>query len=203
MIPVAYEDEWFLIVDKPSGMLVIPTPKNERHTLTNLLNHDLAKRNTSYRLHPCHRLDRDTSGLIIYAKGKSAQQRMMEEFKKRRIKKTYIAFVQGRLKSGEGEIKSAVEGQASLTRYRVIKACWGFSVVEAQPVTGRKNQLRIHFKKIGNPILGERRFAFRKDFEIKARRLCLHAGVLEFTHPMTGKIIKVQSELPEKMKEML
>ncbi len=203
MIPVVYEDDWFLIVDKPAGLLVIPTPKNERHTLTNLLNQDLIKRNIPYRLHPCHRLDRDTSGLIIYAKGKAAQQKMMGEFKKRRVKKTYIAFVRGRLKSHQGEIRSTVEDQAALTRYRVIKFCPGFTVVEAQPVTGRKNQLRIHFKKIGNPILGETRFAFRRDFEIKAKRLCLHARMLEFTHPLTGKTIKAESELPEKMEEMI
>ena len=206
MIPVIYEDDWFLIVDKPAGLLVIPTPKNERHTLTNLLNEKLKKaRNDgeTYQLHPCHRLDRDTSGLIVYAKGKSAQQKMMDEFKNRRIEKTYIAFVRGRLKGHQGEIRSAVEGQAALTRYRVIKFCPGFSVVEAQPVTGRKNQLRVHFKKIGNPILGETRFAFRRDFEIKAKRLCLHARTLEFTHPLTGKTIKVESELPEKMEAMI
>lgn len=203
MIPVVYEDDWFLIVDKPAGLLVIPTPKNERHTLTNLLNQDLIKRGIPYRLHPCHRLDRDTSGLIVYAKGKSAQQKMMDEFKKRRVKKTYIAFARGRLKGHQGEIKSGIDGRAALTRYRVIKLCPGFSVVEAQPVTGRKNQLRIHFKKIGNPILGETRFAFRKDFQIKAKRLCLHAKTLEFTHPLTGKTIKAESGLPEKMEGMI
>jgi 23S rRNA-/tRNA-specific pseudouridylate synthase len=128
---------------------------------------------------------------------------MMDEFKGRRVRKTYIAFVRGRLKGRQGEIRSAVEGQGALTRYRVIRPCTGFSVVEAQPVTGRKNQLRIHFKKIGNPILGERRFAFRRDFEIRAKRLCLHAKALEFTHPITGSAIKAESELPDKMKEML
>ena len=78
MVPVIYEDEWLVIVDKPSGLLVIPTPKNERHTLTNMLNEQLQKDGVTYRLHPCHRLDRDTSGLVIYAKGKAMQQKMME-----------------------------------------------------------------------------------------------------------------------------
>ena len=81
MISVIFEDQWFLIADKPSGLLVIPTPKNETHTLTNLLNDKLKKDNIPYRLHPCHRLDRDTSGLVIYAKGKSVQKKMMDEFR--------------------------------------------------------------------------------------------------------------------------
>ena len=81
-IPIIYEDEWLLVADKPSGLLTVPTPKNEKRTLTSILN-----------LYPCHRLDRETSGLIIYAKDKSTQQKMMDEFRGRKVKKTYLAFV--------------------------------------------------------------------------------------------------------------
>ncbi|MBI4335723.1 MAG: RNA pseudouridine synthase [Candidatus Omnitrophica bacterium] len=192
MIKAAYEDQWLKIVDKPAGLLVIPTPKNERHTLTNMLG-----------LRPCHRLDRDTSGLIIYAKGKTIQKKMMDEFKNRRVKKTYIAFVRGRPARRQGQITNPIDGQSALTRYKVIGEKEGFSVVEVSPVTGRKNQIRIHFKQLGNPLLGETRFAFRRDFKIKARRLCLHAKGLEFTHPVTNGLIRVESELPDKMKQML
>jgi len=191
-----------LVVDKPSGLLVIPTPKNERHTLTNILNRARPPE-AGALLHPCHRLDRDTSGLIIYANGKAVQQKMMDEFKNRRVKKTYIAVVQGELPRREGEVHSAVDGRAALTRYKVIKKGEGFSIVEAEPLTGRKNQLRLHFKKLGNPILGEDRFAFRRDFKIKVKRLCLHAKTLEFTHPVTGKLIRVDSELPLRIKEFI
>ena len=203
MIPALFEDQWLMIVDKPSGLLVIPTPKGETHTLTNILNDKLKKENCPYRLHPCHRIDRDTSGLVIYAKGKSVQQTMMAKFKNREIKKTYAAILQGNLPKAAGEIRVPIEGKDALTRYKVTAIKDGFSVVEAQPVTGRKNQIRLHFKAMGNPILGDTRFVFRRNFKIKSKRLCLHAMALEFVHPITNQKIVINSELPDKMKEII
>ena len=202
-IPIIFEDDWLVVADKPSGLLTIPTPKNESRTLSSILNNDLIEKGITYRLHPCHRLDRDTSGLVIYAKGKSIQQKMMDEFKARKVLKTYIAFVRGYLAKSEGEMKDPIEGQSALTRYKVIGKKEGFSVVEVSPVTGRTNQVRIHFKQLGNPIMGETRFAFRKDFTIKVKRLCLHAHTLEFKHPVTGKIISLEAVLPQAMEALL
>jgi RluA family pseudouridine synthase len=202
-IPIVFEDDWLMVADKPSGLLSIPTPKNEPRTLTSILNHDLIERGVTYRLHPCHRLDRETSGLVIYAKGKSVQKKLMDEFKARKVLKTYIAFVRGCPSKSEGEIRIPIEGQNALTRYKVIGRKEGFSVVEVLPVTGRTNQIRIHFKQLGNPVLGETKFAFRKDFTIKAKRLCLHAHTLEFKHPATGKVISLKAHLPQAMKALL
>ena len=202
-IPIVFEDDWLVVADKPSGLLTIPTPKNESRTLSSILNNDLIEKGITYRLHPCHRLDRDTSGLVIYAKGKSIQQKMMDEFKARKVLKTYIAFVRGCPTKSEGEMKDPIEGQSALTRYKVIGKKEGFSVVEVSPVTGRTNQIRIHFKQLGNPVMGETRFAFRKDFTIKAKRLCLHAQFLEFMHPVTGKGIKLEARLPADMQAFL
>ena len=202
-IPVVYEDDWLLVVDKPSGLLSIPTPKNERRTLTSILNDDLRGRGLSYRLHPCHRLDRETSGLIIYAKGKSAQRKMMELFKQREVKKKYIAFVQGRPEPTEGQIKSPIAAQAALTKYKTIEKRKDFTIVEAMPLTGRTNQLRIHFKDIGHPILGETKYAFRRDFRIRAKRLCLHAKNLEFIHPFLKQKISINSELTRDLEQFL
>ena len=202
-IPIIYEDDWLLIVNKPAGLLTIPTPKNEQRTLTSILNDDLKKKGLLYRLHPCHRLDRETSGLIIYAKGKSIQKKMMQEFKQKRVKKKYIAFVQGPLSKKQGEIKNSIEGLSAITKYKVIERRKDFSVVEVQPLTGRTNQIRIHFKQIGHPILGETKFAFRRDFKIKAKRLCLHAKNLEFIHPVKKKMVFLSCELPSGMKDLL
>jgi 23S rRNA pseudouridine1911/1915/1917 synthase len=202
-IPVIYEDDWLLIVNKPAGLLTIPTPKRETCTLTSILNLDLRQKNLPYRLHPCHRLDRETSGLIIYAKGKSVQKKMMDIFKKKKIKKTYIAFMQGIPKKEQGLIKSPVDGSSAITEYRVIEKRKNFSVVEVVPLTGRKNQIRIHFKHIGHPLVGESRFAFRKDYLLKAKRVCLHAKSLEFIHPITKKFVNVISELPGDLEEFL
>ena len=191
-IPIVYEDNWLLVVDKPAGLLTIPTPKKESRTLTSILH-----------AHPCHRLDRETSGLIIYAKGKSTQKKMMQEFQYRRVKKKYLAFVQGYLNQNQGQIKNPIEGLTALTKYKVREKKKDFSILEASPLSGRTNQIRIHLKQIGHPILGDTRFAFRRDFKIKAKRLCLHAQSLEFTHPITGKLIRLEAELAQDLKEFL
>lgn len=196
-IPIIYEDDWLVILDKPSGLLTIPTAKNEPRTLTSILNNDLKERGITYRLHPCHRLDRQTSGLIIYAKGKSSQKQAMDLFLQKKIKKTYLVFVQGALPKLSGIIDFSVEGKLAQTAYRVIEKRKDYSIVEAAPQTGRTNQLRIHFKQLGCPILGEDVYAFRRDFKIKAKRLCLHAQTLEFTHPFTKKQLRVVSDLPQ------
>lgn len=202
-IPIIYEDDSLMVVDKPAGLLVIPTPKKEPRTLTSILNNDLKERGIAYRLHPCHRLDRETSGLIIYAKGKALQKKLMQEFASRRVKKGYLAFVQGALDKAQGKIKTSIEGESALTKYKVIQKRKDFTVVEAAPATGRTNQLRIHFKHLGHPIVGESKFAFRKDFKLRFKRLCLHAKALEFTHPVTGKTVSLSAELPNDMQEFL
>jgi len=202
MITIIYEDQWLIVVDKPSGLLVIPTPKGETHTLINLLNEQLKKEDAPYRAHLCHRLDRDTSGLIIFAKGKSTQKKMMDEFKQHKIKKRYIAFVQGVPSKPHGEIKHPIDGRSAITRYSIIERRQDFSIVEVSPLTGRKNQIRLHFNKIGCPILGDTRFVFRRHFKVKAKRLCLHAKSLEFAHPITKERIRIDSDLPEKMIEI-
>jgi len=202
-IAIVYEDDWLMIVDKPSGLLVIPTPKKESRTLTSILNDDLKNKGLSYRLHPCHRLDRETSGLIIYAKGKSAQKKMMQEFKNKKIEKTYIAFVRGLFNKSPGQINIPIEGKRALTRYRVLQSYKDLSIVEIIPLTGRTNQIRIHFKQMGHPILGETKYAFRRDFKLKAKRLCLHAQGLEFVHPLTRESVSVVVPLPLDMKDFL
>jgi len=202
-IPIVYEDDYLLVLDKPPGLLVIPAPRKDSRTLTGILNEDLQKKGISYRLHPCHRLDRETSGLIIYAKGKSIQKKMMEEFKLKKVNKTYIAFVAGAPFKLQSEIKKPIEGASALTKYKVIEKRKDFAIVEVNPLTGRTNQIRIHFKEIGHPILGETKYAFRRDFLIRHKRLCLHAQGLEFTHPVTKVILSLHADLPEDLKNFL
>ena len=116
-IPIVYEDDWLMVVDKPSGLLTVPTPKNELRTLTSILN-----------LYPCHRLDRETSGLIIYAKSKAIQEKIMDEFRQRKIKKTYTAFLRGIPQKNQGEIRNRIEGLNSETHYKVIAKRKEFAV---------------------------------------------------------------------------
>jgi RluA family pseudouridine synthase len=202
-IPIVYEDEWLLVADKPAGLLTIPTPKNEARTLTSILNDDLKLKGAAYRLHPCHRLDRSTSGLIIYAKGKSMQKKMMELFKARAVKKTYIAFLHGLPRAERGTVNSPIEAEDAVTHYKVIEKRKDFSIVEVNPLTGRKNQIRIHFRRMGHPLVGEDKFAFRKDYLLKAKRPFLHAKSLEFIHPQTGEPLVIDSGLAGDMEEFL
>ena len=191
------------MVNKPAGLLSVSTPKHEARTLTSILNQDAADRGLKYRLHPCHRLDRETSGLLIYAKGKNIEQKMILAFRDRLVGKKYIAFVHGKLSPLQGTISSAIEGKSALTKYRVIQEKSNYSVVEVSPVTGRTNQIRIHFKHIQHPLVGEDKFAFRKDFALRAKRVCLHAEYLEFKHPQTAKMVVVQTPLAQDMQKFL
>lgn len=205
---IIYEDEYLIVIDKPSGVLVIPTPKKETDTLTDLLNNDLDSRGVVANAHPCHRLDRETSGLIIYAKGKKVQQLMMEEFKKRGVKKVYVAFVHGIVKKNFDTIKSRIfnrnkgRKEEAATKYKVIERRKDFSILEVEPVTGKTNQIRIHFKGIGHPLVGESVYAFRKDFGLKFKRVALHAQYLRFTHPVTKECLEFISPLPEDMEKL-
>jgi 23S rRNA pseudouridine1911/1915/1917 synthase len=202
-IPIVFEDDWLLVVNKPAGLLSVPTPKHESRTLTGILNQDAQDKGLKYRLHPCHRLDRETSGLLIYAKGKSVEQKLIGAFRDRLVNKKYIAFVHGKLLQSQGSISSAIEGKSALTKYRVIQEKSNYSVVEVTPVTGRTNQIRIHFKNIQHPLVGEDRFVFRKDFALRFKRVCLEAKELNFKHPVTGKNLTLSIDLTADLKDFL
>lgn len=195
---IVFEDSTILVVDKPAGLLTVPTPKKERHTLSSLLG-----------AYPAHRLDRETSGLIIFAKNSQIQQVLMRAFKEKKVKKRYIALVQGALKRKSAVISQPVRdnpyslAKQAITQYRLLEEREGFSIVEVTPLTGRTNQIRIHFKQIGHPLVGERRFAFARDFAIKFRRAALHASDLEFRHPLSGKVMLFHSDLPADMRDFL
>lgn len=202
-ISIVFEDDWLLVVNKPAGILTVPTPKNESRTLTGILNQDACQRNLKYRLYPCHRLDRQVSGLLIYAKGKSVEAKLINAFRNREIGKKYIAFVHGKLARPQGEINSRIEGKNALTKYRVLEEKSNYSVVEVSPVTGRTNQIRIHFKSIQHPLVGEDKFAFRKDFALRFKRVCLEAEELDFIHPITQKRLCLRLDLADDLKKFL
>jgi len=202
-IPIVFEDDWLLIVNKPAGLLTVPTPKNESRTLINILNKDVEDRGLKYRLYPCHRLDRQTSGLLIFAKSKSIEEKIADAFRNRQISKKYIAFVHGKLSQKSGQINSIIEGKSALTKYKVIQKKSNYSIVEVVPVTGRTNQIRIHFKSIGHPLVGEDKFTFRKDFPLRFKRVCLEAKELNFKHPQTGKDMIISIDLAQDLKDFL
>lgn len=202
-IPIVFEDDWLLVVDKPPGLLCVPAPRNQQRTLTGILNQEAEKNKLKHRFYPCHRLDRDTSGLVVYAKSSQIERKMFDAFRNRQVIKKYIAFVHGRLPYKQGQINRPLEGKKALTKYQVLQERGDYSVVEIVPVTGRTNQIRIHFKFIHHPLVGEDKFAFRKDFALRFRRVCLHAKYLEFNHPGSGKKLIIESPLARDLQRFI
>ena len=226
-VPRLYEDDYCIVYDKPSGLLVFPIDQADHDTLVYMVNQQyrtspitqippLQKNETvSFGLHPCHRLDKEASGAILFAKGKKNQQHFMEEFRQKRIHKIYIAFVHGRLSRPQGEIHLPIKdfyqkkfqrhlpAQAALTRFKLRKASADYTVVEVEPVTGRTNQIRIHFKAIGHPLVGEDKYIFRRDYALKFKRVALHAWKLAWRDPLTKKIISVEAPLARDMQQFL
>jgi len=200
------------VFNKPSGLLVIPTDKNEHHTLVNIVNQ---QRECQGHLYPAHRLDRDTSGAILFAKGKDCRQKLMQFFKTKQVNKTYIAFVHGRVAEFRGKIRIPIKdfhqrkfarhlpAQSALTHYEVEDYYKGFTVVRVMPITGRTNQIRIHFSKIGHPLVGEDKYAFRRDFALRFRRTALHALRLEWPQMTGGRMISVEAPLAADMADFL
>lgn len=213
-IPILFENKHFIVFNKPARLLVIPSPAEKKQTLVNIVNQQLKAQLGDVKLHPCHRLDRETSGAILFAKGKASQKAMMDLFKERQIKKTYEAFIQGqpkrkkdtmcsKVKSLENQKYNRKGAKPAITHYQVKKTYPDFSVIEAEPVTGRANQIRIHFRDLGHPIVGDRKYAFAKDFKIKFKRVALHASRLEFVDPFTEEYITVNAPLAHDMELFL
>ena len=203
MLNILFEDEYLLAVNKPAGLLVVPSPQGEQKTLLSILGKIMLGRGCNGRIHPCHRLDRDTTGIVLFAKDAKTRDDMFSLFKQRAVKKSYLALVTGIPFKKTGVISKKIDGVLAITKYNILSRKQGYSVLEVEPVTGRTNQIRIHLKSIGHPVLGERKYAFGKDFTVKFKRTALHAEKVTFPHPVTGKTIYLKAAVPEDMKKML
>jgi len=204
---IVFDDDYLIVVNKIAKVL-IQASKEEKHTLTSLIG-----RERGYKVFPCHRLDRETTGLVIYAKSLEIQGKITDQFRRREVKKKYIAFVKGNLEKRkgiwEGKLidregkKFAEKSKYAKTFYRVLKDFPEWSILELSPITGRTNQLRIQLAKIKHPILGEDKYAFRRDFKVKFKRLGLHAFYLNFTHPISRQKVILEIDLAADMREFL
>lgn len=211
-IPIIYEDNDVLVIDKPAGLLVHPV-LNEKNTLLDFLK-------TKYsNAELVHRLDKDTSGLMVIAKNEKIAEWLKEQFQNRTIKKKYLALVHGYLKDKKGIIvksisKSRKRGgsqtttpigkrREAITRYEVLKEFKDYSLLEVIPETGRTHQIRVHLASIGHPIAGDEKYKFKRQPKIKElNRQFLHAKYLQFALP-NGKVMEFYSELPEELNKVL
>ncbi len=223
-VTVVYEDDDLLIVDKPSGLVVHPSPGHSSDTLVNAL---LARAGGAEyggiagvaRPGIVHRLDRDTSGLLMVAKHDAAQASLMTQLKARRVKKTYLALVQGSVSAAAGRIEAPIgrdpkhrtrmgvvpDGRPSVTGYRVRERFAAWTLLELDLVTGRTHQIRVHLEAIGHPVAGDTVYGTgtsRRGPDGLAR-LFLHAWRLEFNAPSDGHLIRASAELPGELERVL
>lgn len=217
-LEIIYEDTDLLVINKPCGMVTHPAAGNFTHTLVNALLHygcSLSTVNGPARPGIVHRLDKDTSGLIVVAKNDYAHHNLAKQFRNHTVLRKYIAIVKGHPAQNEGIIdyplarhpgdrkKIAVSfnrnAKSALTRYKVLKRLKDATLIELCPYTGRTHQLRVHLKFCGHPILGDQRYGSGTSFE----RMALHATIIGFVHPRTGKPVEFHIDIPEGFKKFL
>ncbi|CAG7840989.1 Ribosomal large subunit pseudouridine synthase D [Clostridium haemolyticum] len=218
-LDILYEDKDIIVINKPQGMVVHPATSNYSGTLVNgLLYHcdTLSTLNDDTRPGIVHRIDKDTSGVLVVAKNNKAHKVLAEQLKEHSMKREYIALVEGILKEDNGfidkplgrnpkdRIKMAVvqEGKNAITHYEVLKRFKKNTLVKCILETGRTHQIRVHMSYIGHPLVGDPMYGFKKQrFKLKGQML--HAKKLGFIHPTTQEYIEFQSDLPKYYKEVL
>jgi len=242
-LEVSYEDEHLIVIVKPAGLLVHPTSSVKRGTLANALTYHLNRSRidggrwtleelaavqsesnghftqtgdseTVVRPGLVHRLDRETSGLMVVAKNNRAMTVLSRHFRKRLVEKRYLALISGMLGVESGSIEAPIGrdpdrepqwrvmdgGKPAQTKFKVVSRVLGSTLVELEPVTGRTNQLRIHCAHIGHPIIGDKMHGRNQELE---SRLCLHASRLAFHHPANGEWMILTSPAPDQMQSII
>ena len=231
-LTILYEDPYMIVIDKSSGMVVHPAYGNPSGTLVNaLLYHckDLAGINGVLRPGIVHRLDKETSGVMVVAKEDDAYHQLARQFKNRTVEKIYLAIAYGKFVQEEGIIDSAIgrhpgqrkkmstqtkKGRVAITRWRVKERFDGFTLLEIFPQTGRTHQIRVHLSSMGHPLLGDPLYGRKgkpgsiddpalKECVKKMGRQALHALRLGFNHPQTGERIHFVAPIPQDMREVL
>lgn len=219
-LDILYEDDDIIVINKPKGMVVHPGNGNTDGTLANAIlarcKHSLSGIGGKIRPGIVHRLDKDTSGVIMVAKNDTAHIGLSKQIQNRQVKKTYIALVRGNIKENEATInmpigrspvdrkKMAVvkNGREAITHFKVIKILDNFTLLEVKIETGRTHQIRVHLAQIGYPIVGDMVYSNGKNpFGIKGQML--HAKKIEFIHPITGEKLCIEAPIPKYFEEII
>lgn len=218
---IIYEDDALIVVEKKNGLLTVPyNPKSSEMTAYSILKDYVRKQSKRNTVHVVHRLDRETSGVLVFAKSPELQEYMRTYWRQLVTRRTYVAVVEGTLLPKEGTITSWLTedthtamvyssptdngGQKAVTHYKVLKESGvgnlesGISLLELNLETGRTNQIRVHMQSMGHPVVGDRKYGNGNE-QSPADRLCLHAKVLEFIHPMTERKVRFEAPTPKEM----
>lgn len=217
-VDIVYEDDQLIVVNKPQGMVVHPAPGNPDGTLVNgLLYHcSLSGINGVIRPGIVHRIDKDTSGLLVVAKTNAAHESLAAQLKERKALRRYYCIVNGNIREDEGVIDKPIGrhpidrkrmavidgGREAVTHYRVLERFKGYCLVECTLETGRTHQIRVHMSYIGHSIVGDPVYGIKKE-RFKTNGQLLHAKTIGFVHPTTGELMEFDSELPDYFADIL
>lgn len=208
-IEILFEDQDLIVISKEAGLLSIATASEKEQTAYSILSDHVKKRDPKNRIFIVHRLDRDTSGVMLFAKSEKVKELLQNDWKGAVQERSYIAITEGLVVKSEGTITSWLKeskafvmyssptpngGQQAITHYKVLKKNKNYSMLEIQLETGRKNQIRVHMQEIGHSIIGDKKYGSLKS---PLRRLGLHARVLAFRHPTTGEAMRFETEIPK------
>jgi 23S rRNA pseudouridine1911/1915/1917 synthase len=211
---IVYEDSHIVVIDKHAGLLSISTG-SEHETAYSLLSRHVKLQNPSNRIFVVHRLDRETSGLMMFAKSEEVQEILQKGWQTNIRERTYIALVEGLVKQNEGTIRSYLfeskvfimhssqdpaKGELAVTHFKLVKTGKEYSLLDVQLETGKKNQIRVHMQDIGHSVAGDKKYGAQTN---PIKRLGLHAAVLAFTHPVTGENMRFVSPTPSRFFRLL
>lgn len=225
-VEILYRDEYLIVVNKPANMVVYPAAGHSKGTLMNALAYHCGRLATiGGPLRPgiVHRLDKDTSGVMVIALEDSAYYNLVEQFRERTIHRKYVALVYGKLKDYSGEISLSIgrsegdrkkmstrtrRGKSAITKWKILKRFEGATMIEVFLGTGRTHQIRVHLASIGHPVAGDKTYGKKTELEVNRKvivipRQMLHAEILGFKHPVTGETLEFSSPLPEDMRKTL
>lgn len=209
-IRILFEDPWLIIIEKEAGLLSIATDKEKIQTAYSILSGHVKKEDPDNKIFVIHRLDRDTSGIMVFAKNQEVQSILQKAWQEAVMERTYVAVVEGEVEKEEGTIRSFLmenkafvmystnkrgEGDEAITHYKLLKKNPEYSLLEVELETGRKNQIRVHMKEMGHPVIGDKKYGSKVN---PIGRTGLHARVLAFIHPMTGKEIRYETAIPQR-----
>lgn len=212
---MVYEDKDLIVIEKGSGLLSMASDAEKIKTAYSMLSEYVKRSNPNNLIFIVHRLDRDTSGLMMFAKSKRVQEIMQKDWNESIIDRSYIAVVEGVVEKNEGTISSWLkenkalvmyssqtpdDGLKAITNYKVLKTDAHFSLLEVKLETGRKNQIRIHMKDLGHPIAGDKKYGAKLNNPLG--QMGLHARVLAFKHPSSGKAMRFDTPIPMKFQKL-